>query len=216
MPRMTNNEPPPPTDKATATDHARQNMQALAAELTARGCEILLFNKEGRPAAEKGSLEFDIEAPDSYGDVLVVPGIPAPALKSATSEDGWTLRWGHKSYTWAAFVDERSALAQGLRTIHTNADLLVAELRKRGLPLNAEGVGPDWDAASDTWITYNLPISDEVVYVSFPNQPTGPGLDQILYVQGEEYTWEAAVTAVFTEAGVPMPDRPRPDGPIVG
>ncbi|MEE1840698.1 hypothetical protein [Streptomyces sp. JV190] len=89
-----------------------------------------------------GSLKFDIEAPDSYGDTLVVPGIPTDSLKSAKREDSWALRWGHKSYTWTAFVDERSALAQGLRTIHTNADLFVAELRKRGLPLNADGVGP--------------------------------------------------------------------------
>ncbi|MEV7422254.1 hypothetical protein [Streptomyces sp. NPDC091212] len=205
---MTHNEPHRSIGKATATDHARQNMRALAAELTARGCEVLLFNKDGRAGSEEGSLEFDIEAPDSYGDTLVVPGIPTPTLKSATAADGWNLRWGRKSYTWSAFVDERSSLAQGLHTIHSNADLLVAELRERGLPLNADEVGPDWDAASDTWITYDLPIGDEVVYVSFPDQPIGPGLDQVLYVQGEEYTWEAAVTAVFTEAGVPMPDRP--------
>ncbi|MES9510351.1 hypothetical protein ABWJ92_28700 [Streptomyces sp. NPDC000609] len=205
---MTNSGPPLPTDKTATTDHARQNMQALVAELTGRGCEVLLFNKEGRPASQEGSLEFDIEAPDSYGDTLVVPGIPTPSLKSATEEDSWLLRWGHKSYTWTAFVDERSALAQGLRTIHANADLFVAELRRRGLPLNADGVGPDWDAASSTWITYDLPIGDEVVYASFPDQPIGPGLGQVLYVQGEEYTWEAAVMAVFTEAGVPVPGRP--------
>ncbi|GAA2461819.1 hypothetical protein GCM10010433_75160 [Streptomyces pulveraceus] len=42
----------------------------------------------------------------------------------------------------------------------------------------------------------------------FPDQPIGPGLDQVLYVQSEEYSWEAAVMAVFTEAGVPVPDRP--------
>lgn len=49
---MTNDGPPLPTDEATATDHARENMQALVAELTARGCEVLLFNKEGRPVPQ--------------------------------------------------------------------------------------------------------------------------------------------------------------------
>ncbi|MEE1840697.1 hypothetical protein [Streptomyces sp. JV190] len=48
------------------------------------------------------------------------------------------------------------------------------------------------------------------MYASFPDQPIGPGLDQVLYVQGEEYTWEAAVMAVFTEAGVPVPDGASP------
>ncbi|MFJ2557942.1 MULTISPECIES: hypothetical protein [unclassified Streptomyces] len=210
---MTDNAYPPLTDQADATDHARQSMRGLAAELTERGCEVLWYDEKGRPSEEEGSLEFDIEAPNSYGDVLVIPGIPTSLLKSATPEDGWTLRWGGKSYTWAEFVEERSALARGLHTIHANADLFVAELRKRGIPVDADGVGPDWDAASDTWITYALPIGDEVVYASFPNQPIGPGLDQVFYVQGEEYTWEAAVTAVFVEAGVPVPDRPSPDGP---
>ncbi|WP_255953858.1 hypothetical protein [Streptomyces odontomachi] len=206
---MTDDDTLLPADEAEAAVNARRNMQALAAELRERGCETTVFNEDGESTRGlPGHLTFDIEAPEGYQVHVVVPGVPTEVLRAAVPGSRWILRWGnHQTFHWSEIVDKLATLAQGQRTIIANVELLVAELCSRGLPLRTDEVGPDWDAAGDEWVTYDLPVNDEVVCVSIPDQPVGPGLDQVMYVQGEEYAWEAAVAAVFAEAGVPMAEQ---------
>ncbi|MFI9051536.1 hypothetical protein [Streptomyces sp. NPDC053427] len=193
-------------DDIRTEEHARANVVALLSELAERGCEEpSAFLDDGyADGSQPGSFHFPFECPQGYEGDLVMPGVPLALVKEAAADGRWAPLHNDIPYAWADLVAELASFDAARRTIWSNVGLLTDELIRRGLGIRPDDVDVDVDASGDSWVTHIVAVDGRGIRVSVPDVAVGPGLSQVMYVEGFPHAWEAALEAIFAAAGRTM------------